>query len=147
MQHGSYALIAFVAGLGVPVMAALNGVLGAKLGSPLVASAILVVVASVIVLALLAAIGLPEGGIRWPGPTVGFLAGVFGAQYIVSITMAAPKIGVGNAVFLVLLGQLISAGIIDHFGLFGAPVVPVSWKRVVGIVVMAVGVFLARKPI
>jgi transporter family-2 protein len=46
------------------------------------------------------------------------------AFYVLSITYIAPTFGVGNAVFFVLLGQLVSAAIIDHFGLFGAQVKP-----------------------
>jgi transporter family-2 protein len=48
------------------------------------------------------------------------------AFYVLSITWIAPTFGVGNAVFFVLLGQLVSAAMIDHFGLFGAQVTPVS---------------------
>ncbi|MDC0738569.1 DMT family transporter [Cognatishimia sp. SS12] len=38
-----------------------------------------------------------------------------------------------------LLGQLISAAAIDHFGLFGAQLSPISLTRTAGIGVMAVG--------
>ncbi|MEM8648276.1 MAG: DMT family transporter, partial [Pseudomonadota bacterium] len=84
---------------------------------------------------------------RWPAPTILYAAGILFAVYILSITFLAPRIGVGNAVFLVLLGQLISSAIIDHFGLFGAPQVPITVKRMIGIAVMAVGVMLARRPV
>jgi transporter family-2 protein len=56
-----------------------------------------------------------------------------------------PKIGLGNAIFFVLLGQLAAAAIIDHFGLFGASVSPISLRRSFGLAVMAAGVFLSRK--
>jgi transporter family-2 protein len=36
------------------------------------------------------------------------------------MTWVAPKFGVGNAICMVLLGQLISMAIIDHYGLLGA---------------------------
>jgi hypothetical protein len=48
-----------------------------------------------------------------------FFAGVLIAFYVLSITFIAPKFGIGNAVFFVLLGQLVSAAAIDHFALFG----------------------------
>ena len=40
--------------------------------------------------------------------------------YILSITTIAPKFGIGNAVFFVLIGQLASAAVIDHFAFFAA---------------------------
>lgn len=44
----------------------------------------------------------------------------------------------------VLLGQLISAAAIDHFGLFGAQVSPLTWVRAGGIAVMALGVGITQ---
>jgi len=45
----------------------------------------------------------------------------------------------------VLLGQLISAAAIDHFGLFGAQVSPLSMTRMGGIALMAAGVFVTQQ--
>ena len=74
-----------------------------------------------------------------------FLAGVLITFYVLSITFIAPKFGVGNAVFFVLLGQLISAALIDHFGLFGAQINPLSMTRAGGIFLMAVGVYVTQQ--
>jgi transporter family-2 protein len=46
---------------------------------------------------------------------------------------------------VVLIGQLISAAAIDHFGLFGARAVPVSGQRALGLLAMAAGVVLAQR--
>jgi len=73
------------------------------------------------------------------------LAGLLVAFYVLSITYVAPRFGVGNAVFFVLLGQLVSAAIIDHFGLFGAQVSPLSLTRAAGIALMAAGVFVTQQ--
>ena len=51
----------------------------------------------------------------------------------------------GNAIFFVLLGQLVAAAAIDHFGLWGAIKSTLTLRRGIGIGVMAVGVYLARK--
>ncbi len=61
------------------------------------------------------------------------------------MTFIAPRFGVGNAIFFVLVGQLISAATIDHFGLFGAMRFPVDAKRIAGIALMVAGVWLARR--
>ena len=74
-----------------------------------------------------------------------FLAGFLVAFYVLSITYIAPHFGVGNAVFFVLLGQLAAAGTIDHFGLFGAKVTPLSFTRAAGIALMAAGLALTQK--
>ena len=57
----------------------------------------------------------------------------------------APRIGVANAVFFVLLGQLVSAALMDQFGLFGALKSPLTTLRIIGIVFMVIGTYLARR--
>jgi len=142
MPH--YALIMLVAGIGIPVLAALNAALGARIGSPAAAATVLFVVAflSSLVVALVAG---PQGFTRLAGvPKHLFLAGVLIAFYVLTITFIAPHFGVGNAVFFVLLGQLVSAAAIDHFGFFGAQVSPLGLTRAAGIAVMAAGVWLTQ---
>lgn len=141
----TYALVMLAAGIGIPVLAALNAGLGTRLGSPVAAAAILFVVALLTTLLVLAIKGAPALAAVVTAPKHLFLAGLLVAFYILSITIIAPKFGVGNAVFFVLLGQLISAALIDHFGLFGARVSPLSLSRASGIAMMAAGVFLTQK--
>ena len=138
------ALVMFAAGLGIPLLAALNARLGANIGSPAAAATVLFVVAFLAAGATLMLTG--PGALRaLPGqPAHLFLAGLLVAFYVLSITWIAPTFGVGNAVFLVLLGQLVSAALIDHFGLFGAQAVAVSPLRLAGIAVMAAGVALTQ---
>jgi len=139
-----YAAVMLLAGVGIPLMAALNAQLGVRLGAP-VAAACLFSIALLCSLALLAVQG-PSALLKLPqAPKHLFLGGVLVAFYVLSVTFIAPRFGVGNAVFFVLLGQLISAALIDHFGLFGARVSPVSAQRLGGIALMAAGVFLTQK--
>ncbi len=73
-----------------------------------------------------------------------FLAGCFVAFYVVSITYVAPRFGLGNAIFFVLLGQLLSAAVIDYFGLFNAAETRLNAMRFAGQLVMAAGVWLTQ---
>ena len=136
-----------LAGIGIPVMAALNAGLGVRLESAMGAVVILCCVALSLACLTLMFTARPDVKALSTTPPVYFLAGFLFIFYIAGITFAAPRIGLANAVFLVLLGQLISAAVIDHFGLFGAPVSPVTQKRLLGIAFMVVGVYLARKEI
>ncbi len=139
-----FSALMIAAGIGIPIMAALNGVLGARLGSPPLASLIVFGVGAAVCAIALAVTG-------WPGkpamtiPPMYYFGGVFVAFYALSITYAAPRIGVGNAVMFVLLGQLIAAATIDHFGLMGAIRSPITLQRAAGIACMVAGVVLARK--
>ena len=146
MPTSSYALIMLVAGIGIPLLAALNAALGTRLGSAVAAGAILFVVALLCTLAVLVLFDRPSALALAPGaPKHLFLAGALVAFYVLTITFVAPRFGVGNAVFFVLLGQLISAAAIDHFGLFGTQISPLSLTRAAGIGLMAAGVFVTQQ--
>ena len=141
----AYATIMFVAGIGVPTLAALNAALGARIGSPAAAALTLFGVAF-LVTALVTLVTGPGALKAIPlQPKHLFLAGILIAFYVLSITFVAPAFGVGNAVFFVLLGQLVAAASIDHFGLFGAQVTPLSLSRAGGIALMAAGLALTQK--
>ena len=142
----AYASIMLAAGIGIPVLAALNAALGTRLGTPIAAGAILFTVALFATLIILFMTGAHSALSKASdAPKHLFLAGLLVAFYILSITWVAPRFGVGNAVFFVLLGQLISAALIDHFGLFGARISPLSLTRAGGIALMASGVWLTQQ--
>lgn len=141
-----YALIMLAAGIGIPILAALNAQLGARIGSPAAAASVLFVVAcAVSVLVAWATGGLDRLTLIPAQPRHLLLAGFFVAFYVLSITWVAPRFGVGNAIFFVLLGQMVSATAIDQFGLFGAAVRPLGLMRASGLGLMAIGVFLVQK--
>jgi transporter family-2 protein len=142
MTH--YAIIMVLAGVGIPVLAALNAQLGGRIGSPAAAASVLFVVAFAVAL-VVALIVAPQGYTKLAtAPRHLFLGGVLIAFYLLSITFIAPHFGIGNAVFFVLLGQLFSAALIDHYGLFGAQISPVSLTRAAGIGTMAIGVWMTQ---
>jgi len=137
------ATLMFAAWIGIPILAALNAALGQRLGSPSAAALILFGVA--LATAALATVTTRGSHAALPGAPVHlYAAGALIAFYVLSITWVAPTFGVGNAVFFVLIGQLVSAALIDHFGLFGARVLPMSPMRALGIATMALGVFLTQ---
>lgn len=141
----TYASIMFLAGIGIPLLAALNASLGTRLGSPAVAALCLFLVA---VLATGIVVGVTGGAALKTlaaQPKHLFLAGFLVAFYVLSVTYIAPHFGVGNAIFFVLLGQLVAAAVIDHFGLFGARSAPLTFPRAGGIALMAAGIALTQK--
>ncbi|WP_299687542.1 DMT family transporter [uncultured Tateyamaria sp.] len=143
MAH--YALIMLLAGIGIPLLAALNAALGTRLGSPAAAALVLFLVAFVTAALVFAATGAHGLGRLVAAPKHLLLAGVLIAFYVLSITYIAPHFGIGNAVFFVLLGQLVSAAAIDHFGLFGAQATVLGPARLGGIALMAAGVWLTQQ--
>jgi transporter family-2 protein len=141
-----YGALATLAGVLIPIMAALSGAMGRTFNSPMAAS--LVVIVGAFVLAL--AFGLATGGLNVSWNTlqqarpIELAAGIGFVFYIASMTWLAPRFGIGNAVMFVLFGQIISSALIDQFGLFGAPQKPIDLLRAMGLVVMAAGIVIAQ---
>ena len=139
-----YALIMLIAGICVPILAVLNAGLGKELGSAPAACVILSLVALVTSAVILLATG-PQAILNtFSSSKHLFFGGVLFILYILSITFIAPKFGLGNAIFFILLGQILSASIIDHFGLFGAISQSLSYQRITGIFIMVLGIWLTQ---
>jgi len=141
-----YAVIMSLAGIGIPILAALNAALGAKIGSPIAAAFVLFIIAGLSA-ATVMIMAQATGSLKAlpTAPKHLLLGGMLIAFYVLSITWIAPSFGLGNAVFFVLLGQLISAAAIDHFGLFNALPTPLTPTRAAGLAIMVVGVFETQK--
>ena len=141
-----YGAIMLAAGIGIPVFAAITAQLGARVGVPAAAAIVAFAVAALAGLVVLLATGQAGALARVPGhPAYLYFGGLAIAFYVLSITWVAPRFGVGNAVFVVLLGQMIAASVIDHFGLFGARIRPFGWERGAGLMLMAAGLALVQR--
>lgn len=141
------AAMMFAAGLGIPVFAALNAGLGQQLGGPVAATAVTFAIGFVIATAMLVFTGFPAAStftFERPWLWIGAVVMLF---YATSVAYSAPRIGLGNAIFFVLLGQIVAAAIIDHFGLLGSIQSAITPKRALGLAAMAFGLYLARKPV
>jgi len=139
-----FSSVVFAAGVGIPIMGAINAGLGTRLASPVFATVILMLVGFLLATTYMLIQGMPALPSKMP-PLLSFCGGFFVVFYVLAITSIAPKIGLGNAIFLVLIGQIVSTSVIDHFGLFGAIQTPINIQKGVGITFMAVGIFLARR--
>ena len=74
-----------------------------------------------------------------------WIGGVMSVFIVFAITVGPPRIGVTATVATVIAGNLVSAAIIDRFGLFGVPRVGLAWPRVLGFVLLALGAGLTLK--
>ncbi len=74
-----------------------------------------------------------------------FAGGMLGAIFVSSVIFFIPKIGVSTVLAASIAGQLIAASIIDHFGLFGLNVHPISVQKIAGIFLLLGGIFLIQK--
>jgi transporter family-2 protein len=141
-----YLVLALATGAGVAVMAVLNARLSGLLGGPFWAAAAQFTVALSVVISVAFASRQPApvstglGGAPWWI----WAGGVFSATFVVVSTFLTPRLGVAVTLATIIVGQLVSALVVDHFGLFGGPVVRVSLARVTGVALLLAGITLVR---
>ncbi|ACV61151.1 protein of unknown function DUF606 [Desulfofarcimen acetoxidans DSM 771] len=89
------------------------------------------------------------GSITWANlaqaPWYTYLGGILGVLIIYIVARSMPKVGVAPATTAIILGQVFTAGLIDHLGLFGLQKIPFSWLNIVGTFLMAGGAWLILK--
>jgi len=124
---------------------AINGHLGLVLGSSLHAATISFTMGAVLLILLLVILRVPvknlgqavkAGRSYWWMWVGGFL----GALYVFGSAWLVPQIGTGQVVVIALFGQLVFSALIDYFGLFQSKVNRVSAARIMGLVLMFIGV-------
>ena len=146
MLYARYALWAAAAGLFIPLMAVLNARLGRSLGAPIQAPVVLFIVAAIFASAVSLAFSgkLPSSSGLMTTSPVNLLGGVIVGFYVVSVTLLAPRFGVGNAILFVMVAQIISSAAIDHLGLLGVQVRPLDLRRITGLTVLVTGLVITQ---
>jgi transporter family-2 protein len=101
----------------------------------------------VLVMVLLFACSLGEGGLVHynQAPWYTYLGGILGVLIVYGVAHSIPKAGVAPATVAIILGQVFTACLIDHFGLFGLTKMSFTWCRAVGTFVLAFGAWLILK--
>jgi len=141
-----FLIVAFLAGLALPIQFSINAQLRTVVGSPLVAATISFIVGAI----TLFTVSLFKAGFSFnkgiaSAPWWVWTGGVLGAFYVLATIILIPRIGAGTTVALVLAGQIVASVLIDHFGLINVPIHLLSLPRILGAILVIIGVILIQK--
>lgn len=139
-------LLTFAAGVAVSVQQVLNANLRAQIGSPWWAGVTSYAVGLVVMLAVAISVdGVKDlGGMA--GKVQGFtwIGGMLGAMFIGTAILMVPRLGAATTLALVVVGQLVAAAAMDHFGLLGLTQHSLTPVRMAGLALLIGGVVLVR---
>lgn len=137
-------LLAFAAGVVLIVQVGVNTTLRSALGEPVVAALISFLVGSVALVGFLLL-----SRTSWPAraqwveiPWWAWFGGILGAFYVVSTIVVGPRLGAAALLALIVLGQLVTSLLVDHFGWLGFPQHPVTALRLLGALLLFGGMLL-----
>ena len=139
-------MLAFAAGIAGAVQVAVMGRFGEQVGA-IEALAFSLLLSTLIASVALVAARRSVGGFAdaFHAPKWLWLGAFLGAFIVLTITVAAPRVGVVTVTALLIAGQLGTAVLIDRFGIFGVERIALSWPRVVGIALLVAGAALTLR--
>ena len=138
-------LIAILAGVFVGIQTTFSSRIGAQIGPVLTGLYINLLgglVAGIILLGVVVTRGW--GAVAIPRETGIYLtvAGSLGLLIVMGVSLAFGRIGVTAGTAAVILGQIVVGVVVDTLGLAGAAPVPLEGRRILGLLVLGVAVFL-----
>ena len=143
MDRGAAVLLTAVVGGLIALQAPINSGLGKSVGTfqaAFVSFAIGTIV--LLAIALVAKGGLSEipeaRNLSWYYLT----GGVLGAAYVTTVLVTVRSLGAGPVVAATIAGQLTASVVIDQFGLLGVAKDPITAAKIVGVLLLAAGVYL-----
>lgn len=136
-------IIGLIIGIGLPIQTSINSRLKLSVGSPFLASLISFTFGTI----FLAIITLVKDkslffstNLLKTQPIWLWLGGIFGVIYLTANILLFPKLGSVQTAIMPILGQIIMGLMIDNFGLFKSLVKPLTFTRVIGAVLVVIGV-------
>lgn len=141
-------LLALVAGAFVPIQTGVNTFLSKGLGNVMLSTFVVFVVAS-IATSLILIIDRPKIPDFSQLKTIPWFAwltgGVLGSGYIYLLIFVAPVLGMANVLGIVIIGKIFTAIAIDHFGWLGMKINKVNWKKILGAILMLIGISIIKQ--
>jgi bacterial/archaeal transporter family-2 protein len=142
-----YCLFALLAGACAPTQAGINAQLRLWTGDAVPAAMISFAVGTLALFfyAAVARIPWPDIGTASGLPWWIWTGGLLGAFLVAVTVILVPKLGAGTMMGFMITGQMIAGMVLDHYGLVGFELRPMSFWRVVGTLLLIGGVILIKR--
>lgn len=143
----AFAIVAsIIGGMLTATQGPTNAMLARPLNSPVNAAFVSFAIGTAVLAVLVLALRIkPDLQGAAALPWYAWMGGVYGVGFVCAAAFSAPRLGVATTITLMVAGQLIISMILDHFGAFGIEPRPISFGRIAGIALVALGVLLVRR--
>ena len=138
--------MALALGAVLPMQAAINARLAKTAGSPVMAAFISFAVGTIALMLFLIIAGQFQFRfISSQSPWWIWTGGLLGIFFVAGIVVLLPRLGVVLSFSLVLAGQMFAAILFDQFGWLGIAIKEISAGKIIGSILLIIGVILIRK--
>ncbi len=144
IEIGLVILVGAIGGIAVGLQGTIAGVMGTRVGST--ATSFIIHIGGA---ALSGVLLLARGGEQiqnWRSLSWYMLgAGALGVLLYITLSYTFPRLGATGALMLIIVGQLLTGIVVDHFGLFGTAVRLIDGWRVIAIGLLLIGGYLVLR--
>jgi bacterial/archaeal transporter family-2 protein len=146
VQNLFLSFLALVAGTSFVIQQAVNSNLRHELGSAWWAGFVSYLGGTIVMLVMVLAMRAPllSSQVIARSSWWSWWGGLFGAVYIAISIFLLPRLGAFTVVALIVIGQLVTSLLFDHFGILNVPHYPISLTRVAGAILLFAGAVLIR---
>ena len=146
VQNLFLSFLALIAGTSFVIQQAVNSNLRLELGSAWWAGFVSYLGGTIVMLLMVVSMRAPLLSFQlisrsswwsWSG-------GLFGAVYIAISILLLPRLGAFTVVCLIVIGQLVTSLVFDHFGILNVPHYPITFTRVLGGILLFAGAVMIR---
>lgn len=139
-----YLLLAFLAGVVLPVQVGVNNMLRVGIGNSVLAALISFAVGALCLLgwAFLSQAHWPSAASLARLPVWAWVGGALGAFYVAISIFLAPRIGAANLISIAIAAQLLASLLLDHYGAIGFAQHSINLWRVFGAMLLIAGCLL-----
>lgn len=133
-------ILAVVLGAAISIYMPMNGAIAKYAGSPIVANVLFYFVGLLTSLILLGIFGDFRAIFKLKNlPPFLLITGVMSALMVLGTIFLLPKLGAGKLFLLQIVGQIIMAMIVSHFGLLESPHDPITVQKIIGAAFLVIG--------
>ena len=135
-------LTVFAGGL-IALQAPINSMLGKSVGT-FAAASVSFIVGTVVLVMITVLVGGGFGDVNEARHLSWYYlsGGVLGAVYVTTALVAVRSLGAGGVVAATIAGQLTLSLVIDQLGILGVDERAITWERMLGVLLLAVGTLL-----
>ena len=141
MNSAAYLTTAFIMGAVYSIYLPMNSALSRHMGSPLAANIIFFTLALTATILLFLTVGPSDSFYKLTSaPLYYFIPGFLSAFIILGLTYMIPILGPRKTFILTISGQVITAMLVGHLGLFNVPEDPITIRKTIGAFLLLAGV-------
>ncbi len=134
-----FLLVAFLAGVAMAGQGTMNSAVSKAIG--LSESTFVVHLIATLTMAVILILGFGNG--NWSNytnvPWYYYTGGLIGVGITYGVVISIAKLGAAAATTSIIVGQVLTACLLDHFGIFGLEKTPLTWLKLLGVGFLALG--------